>query len=177
MVADEVRKLAQRTEKFSDQIDALLREIHAAIGDVGVAVDVSGSTDISQAEASEASVAAMSQEMRELTARATEQSRRINEISESIHGRVMQGVVSMQFEDIVSQVLDKLHQHTDFMSRYAHGFFDAHRDVEERDGVARIQRRNTTLGHLLKDSERSEQEIRFESIQQTGSGTGEVDLF
>ena len=177
VVADEVRKLAQRTEKFSDQIDALLREIHAAIGDVGVAVDVSGSTDISQAEASEASVAAMSQEMRELTARATEQSRRITEISESIHGRVMQGVVSMQFEDIVSQVLDKLHQHTDFMSRYAHGFFDAHRDVEERDGVARIQRRNTTLGHLLKDSERSEQEIRFESIQQTGSGTGEVDLF
>ncbi len=37
--------------------------------------------------------------------------------------------------------------------------------------------RNATLGHLLKDSERSEQEIRFESIQQTGSGTGEADLF
>jgi methyl-accepting chemotaxis protein len=177
VVADEVRKLAQRTENFSDQIDALLREIHAAIDDVGAAVDVTASTDISHAESSQANVAALGAEMRELTARAAEQSRRINEVSEAIHRLVMQGVLSMQFEDIVSQVLDKLRLHTDFMSRYAHGFFDAHRDVEERDGVARIQRRNATLGLLLEDSTRSEQEIRFEALRQTAISAGDVDLF
>jgi methyl-accepting chemotaxis protein len=52
VVADEVRKLAQRTEKFSGQIDTLLAEIHTAINDVGSAVDVSASTDVSKAEAS-----------------------------------------------------------------------------------------------------------------------------
>lgn len=177
VVADEVRKLAQRTENFSDQIDGLLREIHAAIDDVGAAVDITTSTDITHAESSQANVAALGIEMRELTTRAAEQSRRINEVSEGIHRLVMQGVLSMQFEDIVSQVLDKLRQHTDFMSRYAHGFFDAHRDVEERDGVARIQRRNATLSVLLEDSTRSAQEIRFDAVRQTAVSAGEVDLF
>ena len=177
VVADEVRKLAQRTEKFSDQIDALLREIHASITDVGAAVDVSANTDISKAQASEANVGVMWAEMSELNNRATAQSRRINEVSESIHHLVMQGILSMQFEDIVSQVLGKLRQHTDFMSRYAHGFFDAHRDVEERDGVSRIQRRNRTLHQLLEQSEASDKTIRFESVQQTGVNAGDVDLF
>ncbi|WP_374485376.1 methyl-accepting chemotaxis protein [Zoogloea sp.] len=177
VVADEVRKLAQRTENFSAQIGGLLQEIHAAIDAVGAVVDVTASTDISHAASSEAKVAALGVEMRDLTTRAAEQSHRINEVSEAIHRLVMQGVLSMQFEDIVSQVLDKLRQHTDFMSRYAHGFFDAHRDVEERDGVARIQRRNATLGVLLEDSTRSAQEIRFEAVRQTAVSAGDVDLF
>ena len=177
VVADEVRKLAQRTEKFSGQIDTLLAEIHTAINDVGSAVDVSASTDVSKAEASQASVAAMGREMQDLTTLAAEQSRRINEVSAAIHRLVMHGELSMQFEDIVSQLLGKLRQHTEFMSEYAHGFFDVHRDVEERDGLARIQRRNAILSELLHASNRSAEEIRFDSVRQTGVDAGAVDLF
>jgi methyl-accepting chemotaxis protein len=177
VVADEVRKLAQRTEKFSEQIDALLHEIHGAIVDVGLAVDVSASTDVSKAQASEANVATLWNEMSELNACATAQSKRINEISESIHRLVMQGILSMQFEDIVTQVLGKLNQHTEFMSRYADGFFSAHRDMAERDGISRILRRNETLQRLLEQSHHSEKSIRFEAVQQTAINAGAVDLF
>ena len=177
VVADEVRKLAQRTEKFSEQIEALLHEIHAAIDDVGSAVDVTASTDVSKAEASQGTIMAMSREMGDLNVRAAEQSRRINEVSAAIHGLVMEGVLSMQFEDIVAQLLGKLRQHIDFMDQYAHGFFDVHRDVEERDGLARIQRRNATLATLLQASTRSAEEIRFESVRQTDVNAGAVDLF
>ena len=177
VVADEVRKLAQRTEQFSRQIETLLKEIHVAIDDVGVAMDLSASTDISKAQASEANVAAMWAEMSELNTRATAQSRRINEVSESIHRLVMQGILSMQFEDIVSQVLGKLRQHTAFMSRYTQGFFDAHRDVNEKDGLARIQRRVATLTQLLDESSRSAAEIRFEAVSQNAVSAGEIDLF
>lgn len=177
VVADEVRKLAQRTEQFSKQIEALLKEIHLAIDDVGVAVDVSASTDISKAQASEANVATMWAEMSELNAHANAQSKRINEVSESIHRLVMQGILSMQFEDIVTQVLDKLRQHTGFMSRYTQGFFDAHRDVDEKDGLTRIQRRVATLTHLLDESSRSAAAIRFEAVSQNAVNAGEIDLF
>ena len=172
-----MRKLAQRTEQFSRQIDGLLREIHVAIDDVGVAVDVSASTDISKAQSSEANVTAMWSEMSELNTRATAQSRRINEVSESIHRLVMQGILSMQFEDIVSQLLGKLRQHTAFMSRYTQGFFDAHRDIEEKDGLARIQRRVSTLTQLLDESSRSTAAIRFEAVSQNAVSAGEIDLF
>ncbi|WP_298621699.1 methyl-accepting chemotaxis protein [uncultured Zoogloea sp.] len=177
VVADEVRKLAQRTELFSDQIEALLREIHVAIDDVGVAVDVSASTDLSKARSSEDNVNAMWAEMSELNARTAVQAQRINEVSESIHRLVMQGILSMQFEDIVSQVLGKLQQHTAFMSRYTQGFFDAHRDMDEKDGLARIQRRVSTLHQLLAESCRSSAEIRFEAVSQTAVSAGEIDLF
>jgi methyl-accepting chemotaxis protein len=119
----------------------------------------------------------MGREMQDLTTLAAEQSRRINEVSAAIHRLVMQGVLSMQFEDIVSQLLGKLRQHTEFMSEYAHGFFDVHRDVAERDGLARIQRRNTILSELLHASNRSAEEIRFDSVRQTGVDAGAVDLF
>ncbi len=177
VVADEVRKLAQRTELFSDQIEALLREIHVAIDDVGVAVDVSASTDLSKARSSEDNVNAMWAEMSELNARTAVQAQRINEVSESIHRLVMQGILSMQFEDIVSQVLGKLQQHTAFMSRYTQGFFDAHRDMDEKDGLARIQRRVSTLHQLLAESCRSSAEIRLEAVSQTAVSAGEIDLF
>jgi methyl-accepting chemotaxis protein len=177
VVADEVRKLAQRTEVFSTQIETLLREIHVAIDDVGVAVDVSASTDISKARASEDNVNAIWAEMSELNARTAVQAQRINEVSESIHRLVMQGILSMQFEDIVSQVLGKLQQHTAFMRRYTQGFFDAHRDVDEKDGLTRIQRRVSTLTHLLHESTRSAAEIRFEAVGQTAVSAGEIDLF
>ena len=63
------------------------------------------------------------------------------------------------------------------MSQYAHGFFDVHRDVEERDGLARIQRRNAILTQLLQASTRSAEEIRFDSVRQTDVNAGAVDLF
>ncbi|HMV19550.1 MAG TPA: methyl-accepting chemotaxis protein [Zoogloea sp.] len=177
VVADEVRKLAQRTETFSDQIATLLTDIHASIDDVGRAVDVTAATDVSKARSSEASVSAMGLEMSELNARAMVQSRRISELSAKIHRLVMEGIQSMQFEDIVRQILDKLRQHTDFMGRYAHGFFDAHRDPEQREATSRIQRRVEILRQLLAQSEQSKKDIRFEAVQQTAVHAGEVDLF
>ncbi len=175
VVADEVRKLAQRTEKFSEQISDLLGEIHASIDDVGQAVEASAATDISQARASEGQVAELSLEMDDMHRSALEAARRIHAIAGTVHQLVGAGVRTMQCEDIVDQTLVKLNQHTDFMRRYAGGFFDAHRDVDAKDGVQRIQRRNTTLNKLLSESDRAAQDIRLN--QKPSSSQQDVDLF
>jgi len=177
VVADEVRKLAQRTEKFSDEIGGLLQGIQSIIDEVGSVVDVTASTDMSQVHASEAHVQAMTEEIRQRSARASEQAVRVNEVSESIRSIVMQDVLSLQFEDLVSQLLEMVQLHTDAMSRFSSGFFNLHRDSDEHDGVKRIARRNAALQTLLEEQKQAQQGIRLDSVTQKNTRPGEIQLF
>lgn len=178
VVADEVRKLAQRTEKFSEQISGRLQGIQEIINEVGAVVAVTSSTDIAHVRESESHVIAMTDEISERAARARVHSARINDISESIRAIIMQDILSLQFEDLVSQLLDRLHDHTDSMSRFSAGFFDLHRDSEERDGVTRITRRNQLLQTLLEDAQRARGAIHLDIADAAKMNkNGSVELF
>ena len=177
VVADEVRKLAQRTEAFSTEISALLGDVHGAISEAGEAVAASASTDISSARESEERAAQLWQQMSEINRHAAEQAERINRLSATIHDAVMQGMVSMQFEDMVSQLLAKVGEQTELMARYVHGVFDAHRDLEQRDGIARVEKRNEVLSRLLTDAREAARSITLQSGPRGTMSSGEVELF
>jgi methyl-accepting chemotaxis protein len=176
VVADEVRKLAQRTEKFSDEISGRLQGIQGIIDEVGAVVEVTSSTDITHVRTSESHVAAMAEEINERAARANQHASRINDISESIRAIIMQDILSLQFEDLVSQLLDRVHRHTDSMSRFSSGFFDLHRDIEERDGVTRINRRNQLLQVLLNDAQHARSAINLD-MAQSATKPGSIQMF
>ena len=177
VVADEVRKLAQRTESFSTEISALLGDVHGAISEAGEAVAASASTDISSARESEERAAQLWQQMSDINRHATEQAERINRLSSTIHEAVMQGMVSMQFEDMVSQLLAKVSEQTELMARYVNGVFDAHRDREQRDGIARVEKRNEVLSRLLTDAREAARSMTLQSGPRGTMSAGEVELF
>jgi methyl-accepting chemotaxis protein len=177
VVADEVRKLAQRTETFSTEISALLGDVHGAISEAGEAVAASASTDIGSARESEERAAQLWQQMSDINRHATEQAERINRLSSTIHEAVMQGMVSMQFEDMVSQLLAKVSEQTELMARYVNGVFDAHRDREQRDGIARVEKRNEVLSRLLTDAREAARSMTLQSGPRGTMSTGEVELF
>lgn len=177
VVADEVRKLAQRTETFSTEISALLGDVHGAISEAGEAVAASASTDIGSARESEERAAQLWQQMSVINRHATEQAERINRLSSTIHEAVMQGMVSMQFEDMVSQLLAKVSEQTELMARYVNGVFDAHRDREQRDGIARVEKRNEVLSRLLTDAREAARSMTLQSGPRGTMSTGEVELF
>ena len=132
---------------------------------------------MSQARESERSIDEMWNGMADLNQRATQQSRRINEVSEAIHRLVMDGILSMQFEDIASQLIVKLRQHSTFMEEFAEGYFDAHRDVEERDGISRLSRRTAALEQILERHADVAKAVRFDAVRQTEVVAGEMELF
>jgi methyl-accepting chemotaxis protein len=177
VVADEVRKLAQRTEKFSTEISVLLGDVHGAISEAGEVVAASARTDIGSARESEVQAAQLWGKMTEINRQGAEQSERINSLSAAIHEAVMQNIVSMQFEDMVSQLLAKVREQTALMARYVNGVFDAHRDREQRDGMERVVRRNATLSQLIAEAEHATQSLNLGSVTQTGMTVGEVELF
>ena len=177
VVADEVRKLAQRTERFSTQIRSQLNEIQGAIADVGDSVDLACSTDVGAARASEARLEIMWEEMRQLNARANSQSLRVTELSETIQTLAGQGILSMQFEDLVNQVLEKINHHSELLAQHVHDVFETHREANDGDAIQRLADRNRRLEALLADADTVEARVRYEAVPQTSVESGEIDFF
>lgn len=177
VVADEVRKLAQRTESFSHEIGTLLKHVNESIVETGQVVTQSASTDIGSARAAEANAEQLRRRMEDINRHAALQADRVNELSGAIHDTVMRSIVSMQFEDMVNQVLARVREQSQLMAHYVNGVFDAHRDLEQRDGVSRVTQRNEVLSRLLADAEAATRVMSVNAVSQTAMSTGEVELF
>ncbi len=177
VVADEVRKLAQRTEKFSTEIAALLGDVDGAIVEAGDVISRSAGTDIGSARDSERQAAQLLDQMSEINGHAAQQAERINQLSSAIHSAVMESIVSMQFEDMVNQLLCKVREQTELMARYVNGVFDAHRDRDLHDGLSRVARRNTVLEKLLHEAEEASRSLNLGAVTQMNLAAGDIELF
>ena len=177
VVADEVRKLAQRTERFSTEIGTLLGDVNGAILEAGHVVQKSAGTDIGSARQSEAQAAQLWRRISDFNRQAGEQAGHVSQLSSAIHEAVMESIVSMQFEDMVSQLLSKVREQTELMAHYVNGVFDAHRDRDQQDGLSRVAQRNATLAQLLQHAEQATQALNLGAVTQTAMTTGDVELF
>jgi methyl-accepting chemotaxis protein len=177
VVAEEVRKLAQRTESFSQQISNLLTQVNQAILEADQAVEASMSIDSSQAQAAQTEIETAVNTLRNLNERSGQRSVEINEISETIHALVLEGVLSVQFEDLVTQLLAKLRPQVQYLSNYSTQFFEVHRDSDSHDGILRLKQRNQRLEELLEQFVHHQTEMRRASLQQTTVDAGAIELF
>lgn len=179
VVADEVRSLSQRTNQFSEEIRDLVSNVRASIGDVGQSVqDVAEATDMTAALDSQQNVDKMWEEMTFLNEKVTQQSTHIQKISESIHGLVMEGVISLQFEDLVRQLLVQIHQRSETLEEFINAFVKVHKDHEEKDGLKRFEKRIAALQGILSESSVRFDTMKRNEIQQSNiDSTGDVDLF
>ena len=104
VVADEVRKLAARTGEFNIDIRQALGGILKSLQEVGVRVTSATNIDMSIAEQSRATLSELGEELLTLTQTARQHSDHITEVTEKMHSLTQEGVMAMQFEDIVTPV-------------------------------------------------------------------------
>jgi methyl-accepting chemotaxis protein len=152
VVADEVRKLASRTGTLNTDIRGVLNEIVNSLGEVGIRVAEATEADLGVAERSQANLNNLGGELLELTSKARQQSQHITEITEQIEKLTHEGVLSMQFEDIVSQMMERITQKTLGVGEYLHAFLKLHHDRDEANGVQRFRNRTERLQQLLHNS-------------------------
>jgi methyl-accepting chemotaxis protein len=158
IVADEVRKLAARTGEFNTHIRQALNGMLTSLDSVDTQVTQATQMDMSLADKSQETLEALGQEMLGLTDKARSHSRHISEVSEQMHQLTQEGVLAMQFEDIVSQMMERISRKTVNTGEFLHAFVTLHHDQNDSNGLHRFQHRTRKLQDLMAaERQRNEQ--------------------
>ena len=177
VVADEVRKLAARTGEFNIEIRTALSDILNSLQDVGVRVADATNIDMSLADKSRATLGELEQELLGLTETARAHSRHITEITEQMHNLTQEGVMAMQFEDIVTQMMGRISERTLHVGEYMHAFLSLHQDQDQKDGLQRFRQRSQRLIELLVNSHVKTDAFRsYGSKPQSTAATSNSDI-
>ena len=179
VVADEVRKLAARTGEFNIDIRQALGDILNSLQDVGTRVAISSSIDMSLADKSRATLSELGEELLTLTQTARQHSDHITEVTEKMHSLTQEGVMAMQFEDIVTKKIDPLMNQIANVGEYMHSFLNLHHDQGQTDGLQRFRQRSERLIELLVNSHVKADALRAHSITKSPAGNddGDIELF
>ena len=179
VVADEVRKLAARTGEFNIDIRQALGGILKSLQEVGVRVTSATNIDMSIAEQSRATLSELGEELLTLTQTARQHSDHITEVTEKMHSLTQEGVMAMQFEDIVTQMMSRISQRTLNVGEYMHAFLNLHHDQGQTDGLQRFRQRSQRLVELLVNSHVKADALRAHSITKSPAGNddGDIELF
>lgn len=177
VVADEVRTLAKRTNNFSAEIRQLLEQIVQLLNHVGNRVQISSTMDLGVAERSRDILSSMWEELAAVNSKATQQSHRIAEISERIHKLVMEGILSLQFGDVVNQLLRQIIDRTSLLQDYTQEILLLHRDADQRHDEAHYRDLITHLNGILQQRLAAFEDINRRAIQQQRLEAGEIELF
>src|SRR5574343_1542467 len=178
VVADEVRNLAARTGEFNVEIRNGLNDILTSLQTVGHRVADAANIDMSLAEKSRTTLHDLGSELLELTSQAREHSRHITAVTEQMHSLTQEGVMAMQFEDIVTQMMDRISQRASNVSEYMNAFLALHHD-NEADGLQRFSKRSQKLVELLVNSHVKSDAIHASNSASNAksSSDGEIELF
>ena len=178
VVADEVRNLAARTGEFNVEIRNGLNDILTSLQTVGHRVADAVNIDMSLAEKSRTTLHDLGSELIELTAQAREHSRHITAVTEQMHSLTQEGVMAMQFEDIVTQMMDRISQRANNVGEYMNAFLALHHD-NEADGLQRFSKRSQKLVELLVNSHVKSDAIHSSNSANNAksSSDGEIELF
>lgn len=179
VVADEVRKLAARTGEFNVDIRQALGGILQSLQEVGVRVASATNIDMSIAEQSRATLSELGEELLTLTQTARQHSDHITKVTEKMHSLTQEGVMAMQFEDIVTQMMSRISQRTLNVGEYMHAFLNLHHDQGQTDGLQRFRQRSQRLIELLVNSHVKADALRAHSITKSPAGNddGDIELF
>lgn len=180
VVADEVRSLAARTGEFNVEIRKALNDILVSLREVGQQVDSATHIDLSVAERSSATLEELGQELLEMTDKAREHSHNITRITEQMRDLTQEGVMAMQFEDIVTQMINRISERTENVGTYLHAFLSLHNDQSESDGIQRFRKRSQRLLGLLVESHVKTDALRAplgNRDQRNSQSNGDIELF
>ena len=179
VVADEVRNLAARTGEFNVDIRRSLTDILNSLQQVGSLVADATHIDMTVADKSRATLQDLGTELLTLTDKAREHSDHITAITEQMHDMTQEGVMAMQFEDIVTQMMSRISQRTNNVGEYMHAFLALQQD-NEADGLQRFRARSQKLVALLVDSHVKGDAMKssvHSGQQAMSSGNSDIELF
>ena len=181
VVADEVRDLSGRTSHFSQEIRGLIQAMQGTIRETERAINEMAAQDMSFALTAKQDVERAMANIEAFNARTSQAVSELNEIAEAVEARANQAVMSLQFQDMVTQLLGHV-------SRRLQAAGEMSGDVArvatvlatDTSGAAKLAELETLQAHLEALHSRLDdlrERVDNSPVQQKGYASGEVELF
>lgn len=181
VVADEVRDLSGRTNHFSQQIRSSLVSMQENMEQTEKAINQMAAQDMTFALTSKGDVENAMQGIEEMNRRTGQMVGELNVIAEQIESSVSQAIVSLQFQDMVTQLLGHVGLRLDMLDEVIGDEQKMAATLRDtRDPFEALRALEAIRGHVDLLSEKLgtlKQGIRNNPVSQTGFASGEVELF
>lgn len=181
VVADEVRDLSGRTSHFSQQIRESLAKMQTTIEATEQAINQMAAQDMTFALTSKSDVEQAMAGINEMNRRTGETVLELNTIGEHVEAAVNQAILSLQFQDMVTQLLGHVSARLDVleeinaderqMGSLLHGNGSP---AETLHALAAIR---SHVDHISQKISVISQKTHNSPVAQTGFASGEVELF
>lgn len=122
VVADEVRDLSARTAQFSQQISGMMQAMGAAVGDTEAAIKKMSAQDMSFALVSKDRVEEIVGALEKVNLERSEALSAMGDAALQVESEVSKAVTALQFQDIVSQLVNHVSRRIEALDRVARHF-------------------------------------------------------
>ncbi|MBF0144597.1 MAG: hypothetical protein HQL84_00745 [Magnetococcales bacterium] len=173
VVASEVRKLARNSHEFSDRINSVVRKSKKNIEQAKGIIEVMASKDMSFAIESKGRVDEMMTEVSEIDRFTEETIHKVTQLADQISMQVGTAVMSMQFEDMVTQLSHSMEKKFDILESFSQTMDP---DILFAGGMNDAERQQR-LQHVLEEQTTRFNAVDRGAVQQSSMDEGEVELF
>jgi methyl-accepting chemotaxis protein len=181
VVADEVRDLSARTNHFSQQIRDSLSKMQATVEASEQAIHQMAARDMTFAMTSKGDVEQAMNGINEINRRTGEAVCELNAIGHEVENSVNQAIMSLQFQDMVTQLLGHVGRRLDALDEI----------VGDENKLAKILENTATpeesrlallaicshIDHISQKMSVVSKKVDNNPVSQTGFASGDVELF
>jgi len=176
VVADEVRKLSARAEHFSMQIRGNVKQVHAAIVDAEQSINQMASLDMEFALGSKSRLDSIMQRVQQSNLDMSQVIAKQSEISGKINEVVGNAVTSLQFQDLVNQLLQHSRLRLDSMQEAWSIIGDLAK--EEQSGKPSSSEETDRVRQKIVEIFKSANQVSQRNpVRQEHMQSGAIDLF
>ena len=180
VVADEVRDLSGRTSHFSQQIRGLMQNMQKSIADTETAINKMAAQDMTFALQSKQDVEQAMNNVEELNRHTGQTVAELNQIAGVMEANVNQAVVSLQFQDMVTQLISHVANRLGELQAVVSEIGGAGRiagAAETGIQAAQLERLRTQLASAQSMLDNIHHVIENNPVKQEGFASGGVELF
>ena len=179
VVADEVRKLSQNSNRFSDEIRTVVKVAKEEIASAKELVKTMASRDMNETMASKSRVDEMLSGITRYEEQVTADLTRMTEINNEITQAVHLAVRSLQFEDVVTQVVGYSREHTSRLHELSERIESRKINIDNAMASDRIDVKEVVHSFMLElesVKEMWQQDVN-KAVSQSSMDQGDIELF
>jgi len=179
VVADEVRKLSLNSNQLNEQIRKQAEKAKHTVDHVRQLVSDTAAKDMREANTSQDQVTGLIQDLEDMNEGISHKLGDVSGIISEIEVSVSNAMRSLQFEDIVRQLVEQVLNHLENLSGFSH---EISRFIEQskNDPVQSVEEHKERLGSFRNSIHQERQSIESRRMKRVSSSSmeeGDIDLF